>query len=399
MMTSIPRKIQAFQNTHVMNGAVAVAQDGETIYANGFGIADHLTNQLCTKDTQFFIASITKQFTAAALLHVFWHRDPSIESLKAALHIPLINYLPANDSIWSAYMPEWADKVSLHHMLTHTSGIPTTSFQKNENTVIPPAEVIKTLKDKPLLFEQGTKYQYSYAGYFLLSEIIARLAGKSLSQYLNDHFFKPLGLHNTFMPEIGTCRTMKESGDYPNLARGYACFEILLPIETETYGRNALLCGAGGLVSTVTDLLKWNENLYGNKVFPSEVTDLMLSEHVQIDSEDAPSYYGYGIIKTKYKNGDVFKHDGSMAGFISTLQYKPCDKLSFVALANFNIYYCQKFSQAFDEEYKRLSHIENKTDLNAAVDQAMEERFPGFLAIKKNHELMKLKDIVTLDTK
>lgn len=398
MMTSISRKIQEFRKTNVMNGAIAVEQGGEVVYANGFGIADHLTNQLCTKDTQFFIASITKQFTAAALLHVFWHRDPSLESLKAALHIPLINYLPANDSIWSGSIPEWAEKVSLHHMLTHTSGIPAPSFQKNESTVIPPAEVIKTLKDKPLLFEPDTKYQYSYAGYFLLSEIIARLAEKSLSQYLNDHFFKPLGLHNTFMPEIGTCRTMKESGDYPNLSRGYTYFENSLPTETKTYGRNALLCGAGGLISNVTDLVKWNENLYGNKVFPGEVTELMLSEHVQIDSEDAPSYYGYGIIKMKYKNGDVFKHDGGMAGFISTLQYKPCDKLSFVALANFNLYYCQKFSQAFDEEYKRFSHIKNQTDLNKAVDQAMEERFPGFLAIKKNHELMQLKDIVTLDT-
>jgi CubicO group peptidase (beta-lactamase class C family) len=397
-MTLIPKKIQEFQKTHVMNGTIAVAHGGETVYANGFGIADYLTNQLCTKDTQFFIASITKQFTAAALLHVLWHKDPSVESLKAALHSPLINYLPANDFMWSGSIPEWAEKVSLHHLLTHTSGIPTTSFQKDESTVIPPAEVIKTLKDKPLLFEQGTKYQYSYAGYFLLSEIIARLAGKSLSQYLNDHFFKPLEMHNTFMPETGTCRTMKASGDYPNLARGYTCFENSLPTETKTYGRNALLCGAGGLISNVTDLLKWNENLYGNKVFPGEVTELMLSEHVQIDSEDAPSYYCYGIIKIKHTNGDVFKHDGGMAGFISTLQYRPCDKLSVVALANFNIYYCQKFSQAFDEEYKRFSHIKNQTDLNKVVDQAMEERFPGFLAIKKSHELMQLKDLITLDT-
>jgi len=92
----IPRKIQEFQKAHIMNGAIAVAQGGETIYASGFGIADHLTNQLCTKDTQFFIASITKQFTAAALLHVLWHKNPSIESLKAALYTPLSHYLPAN---------------------------------------------------------------------------------------------------------------------------------------------------------------------------------------------------------------------------------------------------------------------------------------------------------------
>ena len=124
----------------------------------------------------------------------------------------------------------------------------------------------------------------------------------------------------------------------------------------------------------------------------------MLSEHVQIDSEDTPSYYGYGIIKMKYTNGDMFKHDGGMAGFISTLQYRPCDKLSFVALANFNIYYYQQFSQTFDEEYKRFSHIKNQTDLNTAVNQSMEERFPGFLTIKKSHELMQLKDIVTLET-
>ena len=155
MTVLIPRKIQEFQKAHVMNGAIVVAKGGETVYANGFRIADHFTNQLCTKDTQFFIASITKQFTAAALLHVLWHRDPSIELLKAALHSPLINYLPANDSIWSGSIPEWAEKVSLHHMLTHTSGIPAPSFQKNESTVIPPAEVIKTLKDKPLLFRNA----------------------------------------------------------------------------------------------------------------------------------------------------------------------------------------------------------------------------------------------------
>ncbi len=389
---TITDKIQQFQQSHVLNGAIAVAQGNSNIYASGFGIADHTNNQPCTKDTQFFIASITKQFTAAALLHILWHQNPSIKSLKKALHKSLAYYLPASDPLWEGSMPQWANEVTLHHMLTHTSGLPAPNFQPNETITLSPVEVVNAFKSKPLLFTPGTNYQYCYSGYFLLSEIIARLAGKSLSCYLRDHFFIPLGMENTFMPENGTCRTMKASGNYPNVARGYTYIKQPL-VETKIYARNALLCGAGGMVSTVSDLLLWNQHLHNNQVLPAEVTALMLAEHVQIDPDDQSTYYCYGIQKIKTQKGAVFKHDGSVAGFISTLQYRPCDQVSLATLANYNIYHSDEFKQACNEGSATLYHIKNQELYKKLLDEAIEKRVPGFLDIRKRHELIQLKDI------
>ncbi len=389
---TITSKIQQFQKSHMLNGAIAVAKNNTTIYANGFGIADHTNNQPCTKDTQFFIASITKQFTAAALLHVLWQQNPSIESLKSALHAPLAHYLPASDPIWGGLMPQWAKEVTLHHMLTHTSGLPAPNFQPNEEITLTPAEVAASFKSKPLLFAPGTNYQYCFSSYFLLSQIITRLSGKSLSAYLNEYFFIPFGMKNTLLPESGTCRTMKASGQYPNISRGYTYIKQPL-VETKNYARNALLCGAGGMVSTVSDLLIWNHHLHNNQVLPAEATALMLTEHVQIDPEDPSTYYCYGIQKIKTPNGDIFKHDGSIAGFISTLQYIPCDQVSFATLANYNIYYADEFKQACNEGSATLYHIKNQELYKKLLDQAIEKRVPGFLDIKKRHILLQLKDI------
>ena len=335
---------------------------------------------------------------------VLWHRDPSIEALKVALQLPLSNYLPASDSIWAGSMPEWATRVTLHQLLTHTSGIASytalTSFESVVGKPISVVELTSMFKNEPLNFEPGEKFHYCNSGYFLLSEVVARLAGKTLSQYLTEAFFTPLGMHKTFMPEVGSGRTMKESGDYPNLARGYNCgIEPNSPmVEIEKYFDSTFSNGAGAIVSTVGDLVIWNYSLHNNMALPKEVTELMLTEHVLMDPENQTAYYCYGIMKTKYSNGDVFTHIGRVAGFFTTIAYRPHDQLSFVAFTNIRVG-TTVINAAFDEEYKRLSHIENETDLNAAVDQAMEERFPGFLAIKKSHELMKLKDIVTLDTK
>lgn len=387
----IAKKIQQFQKSHVINGVIAVAKNNTTIYMNGFGTADHATNQPCTKNTQFFIASLTKQFTAAALLHVIWNQNSSIEALKVALHTPLSHYLPASDPIWGRKIPQWTDEVTIHHMLTHTSGLPSPSIESSETISLTPEEVTATFKNKPLLFKPGTDYLYCYTGYFLLSQIIERLSGKSLSTYLDKHFFKPLGMLHTFLPESGTCRTMKFSGQYPNIARGYTYIKQPLT-EVTTYGRNALLCGAGGIISTASDLLIWNHYLYHYKVLPEQVTEIMLTGHVQISPDDATSYYCYGIKKIKTSDGGVFRHDGGMSGFISTLQYRPHDKLSFVVLENYNIYYAEEFKLS-NEETKNLAHIKNQELFLESLDRTIAKKVPDFLAIKKRHEMIQLTDI------
>ncbi len=121
--STIEEKIQKFQKSHYLNGVVAVARDGKAIYVKGFGIADHTKGQLCTDKTQFFIGSVSKQITAAALLHLLWNLKPFIKDLKEYLSKPLAEFLPEKDHIWDGVMPEWANQVTLHQLLTNTSGV------------------------------------------------------------------------------------------------------------------------------------------------------------------------------------------------------------------------------------------------------------------------------------
>ena len=256
-------------------------------------------------------------------------------------------------------------------------------------------------KNEPLNFEPGEKCQYCNSGYFLLSEVVARLSGKILSKYLADNFFTPLGMYRTFMPEVGNGKTMKESGDYPNLARGYNCgIEPNSPmIEVEKYYVNTFLNGAGAIVSTVGDLVIWNYSLHNSKTLPKEVAELMLTEHVLMDPENPTAYYCYGVMKTKYSNGDVFTHDGGVTGFSTTVTYRPHDQLSFVAFTNLSVYN-SAITAAFMQEYQNFKHLySNPEAFQTAVRDAIEKQFPDYLVADTRHALMHLKDIVTLDTK
>jgi len=332
-------------------------------------------------------------------LHVLWKKNLSIEALKTALQLPLNNYLPASDSIWSGSMPEWATKVTLHQLLTHTSGIASysdqQSFQSLVGNSISAVELANMFKNEPLNFEPGKEFHYCNSGYFLLGEVVARESGKTLSKYLADNFFTPLSMNHTFMPEVGSGKTMKKSGDYPNLARGYNCGVApnSLMVEIEKYFDNTFLNGVAGVVSTVSNLICWNYKLHHNMVLPPEVTELMLSGHVPMDPENSMVYYCYGIIKVKYPKGDVFTHGGDLYGFSTTLTYRPHDQLSFVAATNV-VVSTPEIEAAQAQEHENLKHIKNQNQYMATVDALMEGKFPGFIEAKKRHALMTFWDLI-----
>ena len=379
---TIDQKIQKFQEAHLMNGAVAVAIGDETIYATGFGVADNSKTpaQACTPDTQFFIGSVTKQFTAAAVLHVLYARLGT--ALREALHKPLSQYLTEADPIWAGDMPAWANHVTLHHLLTHTSGIASytslESFKSNRGNPISIMALVSIFKNEPLKFEPGAKYEYCNSGYFLLGEVVTRLSGMSLSQYLANHFFKPLGMTHTFLPDEGTGRTMKDSGYYPNLARGYACNIDNSLAEILDYEHNSAPRGAGGIVSTVHDLLIWNRNLHKSRVLTPEVTTLMLTEHVIKDPKNPNSFYCYGIGKT-IQNGElVFEHNGGIPGFHTMLSYNSSSQLSFGSFQNVELAkaFLDKLCAAEDEaceQFKDLKESDRKR-FDDAVNAALENK-------------------------
>ncbi|MBY0280571.1 MAG: beta-lactamase family protein [Alphaproteobacteria bacterium] len=384
-----------------MNGAIAIAKDHLVFYAKGFGFADNsaVPTQLCNENTQFFIASITKQFTAAALLHVLRRKHQNIDELSAALHRSLSLHLPENDPLWDGDTPEWVNRVTLHHLLTHTSGLVSytavESFENNSNSPISTINLAKTFKNEPLKFIPGEKFEYCDSGYFLLSEIVTRLSGLSLDQYLTEHFFKYLGMMNTFLPDEDNGKIMKDLGCYPNLARGYEK-DINLgsqPKEITTYFHNSFLSGAGGIISTASDVLIWNYSLHNNKILTPEVTALMLTGHVRINEYEPHHFYCYGITRNIQEDKLVFQHDGGIPGFSTTLAYCSQNQLSFVAFQNLEvprhikaeIYNLGKEAQEIHKDLKLININKFENAVKETISSKIPDAYETYLKTQPMH--------------
>ena len=170
------------------NGAVLVAENGKVIYKKGFGLANMEWNIPVETDTKFRLGSITKQFTAALVLQL-------VEQGKIKLDGKITDYLPD-------YRKETGERITIHHLLTHTSGIPSYTslpgfFRDVSRNPFQVSEFVKKYASGDLEFEPGTKWRYNNSGYFLLGAIIERVTGKPYEQVLKQHILDPLGMKNT----------------------------------------------------------------------------------------------------------------------------------------------------------------------------------------------------------
>ena len=170
------------------NGAVLVAENGKVIFKKGYGLANMEWNIPNMPETKFRLGSITKQFTAMLILQL-------AEQGKLKLDGKIADYLPD-------YPRSTGEKVTIHHLLTHTSGIPSyTGFPQFSSEMsrdpYAPAAFVKTFSDSALQFEPGAKFSYNNSGYFLLGVIIEKVAGKSYEQALQENILQPLNMQNT----------------------------------------------------------------------------------------------------------------------------------------------------------------------------------------------------------
>ena len=299
--------VQAAHEHWGFNGAVAVAYGGKTILMRGYGNADAAFRDPNLPTTKFFIGSITKQFTAAAILLL--ESDGLVD-----LHEPITSYL--------GKFPKVAgDRITIHHLLTHNSGIrdfvdyPGILLQRT--SPIPAEEIIATMQNEPLLFEPGSDFSYSNTGYLLLGAIVETVSGQSYEAFLHNRIFKPLQMNNT-----GYGRRVMA---HPNRAEGYTMFEsgVLLdavPIEF------SVLHSAGALYSTVEDILKWDRALSESKVLSEETTLKMFTAY----SAD----YGYGWRLNIWPNHRLAYHGGFLDGFNCTFERWLDDKLTVAVFSN-----------------------------------------------------------------
>lgn len=327
---------QEFPIPDSFQGVVFLAQGDQILYQRAGGVAHLEKGDSISSSSQFLIGSVSKQFTAAALLKALWTQHPSLPSLKNSLQSPISTYLPADHPIWQGKAPPWIDTVTLHQLLTHTSGIVNftetpafqeASFYEQRHT---PDEVIDLIKGQNLLFTPGTQQSYSNTNYFLLSEIVSALTQTPFSQFLQEQFFQPLEMAATDQPPFGNS---------PLLQSAYPAF--VEPLQLDPSGQLAplntamdlsLAQGCGGIVSTAEDLWKWNVALHEKQtVLPPEVYELMITDYTSSLGEEAE---GYGLGIQEFSSGIIYGHQGRLETHNAMLLYAPQGSATVIILSN-----------------------------------------------------------------
>lgn len=334
--------MQAATKLDRFSGAVLIATNGRTLFSGGYNLADREWNIPNARDTKFRIGSMTKQFTSLAVMMLQ-------ERGKLDIHDPICKYVSDCPGAWQP--------ITIHHLLSHTSGIPDyvdfPDFHKTQTQPATGQELIDRFKDKPLLFKPGEKYEYSNSGYIVLGFIVEKTSGKTYAQFLQENIFAPLG--------------MKDSGYdsntaiIPHRAMGYV--QHGKSYENADYIDMTVPFAAGGLYSTVEDLLRWDQALYSEKLVSRKSLDAMFTPYKEI--------VGYGWAISSLFNRTMIHHNGGIDGFRSNIARFPSEKLLVVVLGNSEAVNADAITRdlaaiALGEKYE-LPHAQRAIELPPAV--------------------------------
>jgi len=297
------------------NGSALVAENGKIIFKKGFGQANMEWNIPNQPDTKFRLGSITKQFTAFLIVKL-------AEEGKIKLDVPITTYLPD-------YLKENGDKITIHHLITHTSGIPNYTSVPNflkEKSRNPssPEEFVKTFNKLPLDFKPGEKFSYSNSGYFLLGYIIEKVTGKTYEQYLQETILTPLKMANTGFDHSEVILKNRAAG-YEKKGKSYV---------NSSFIDMSIPYAAGSLYSTVEDLYLWDQALYTTKLLSEKSMESLFKSYITFGDES----YGYGWFLSEEKIGDkqykIVEHGGGINGFNTIISRVPADKNLVILLNN-----------------------------------------------------------------
>jgi CubicO group peptidase (beta-lactamase class C family) len=302
---------EAIDSGNVVGVSIGIALGDEILLADGYGFADLESSVPATAQTVYRIGSITKQFTAAAILQL-------AEQEKVALDDPLTKYLPE--------YPTGDHPVTIRHLLQHTSGIQSftdlPSYRRLMRHDASHDEMIDRFKDLPFHFEPGEQFRYCNSGYYLLGVILESAAGVPYEQYLQDNVFDPLCLEQTVYDR--TRRVV------PDRASGYRHGDD--GFENAPYLSMTQPFSAGALASTVTDLIRWQRALVSHQLLTEGSYELMTAKGVRSNGE--PIDYGLGLSIRKSDGRKTIGHGGGINGFRSNLTYYPESDHTIVVLAN-----------------------------------------------------------------
>lgn len=292
------------------SGTILIARDGATIVSKGYGLANVEFDAPNTPQTVFRLASLSKQFTAAAIL-ILQERGQLNVNDPACKHL-------------AQCPPAW-QPLTIRHLLTNTHGIPAINFQDIgalRALPIPHDQWYDATSKKPLLYTPGEKFQYLNPGYTLLGLIIERVSGKSYGDFLQDNIFGPLEMQRSGYEE--PLRIIK------NRAVGYRHMPDT-PIANLPYREVVRMFSAGGIFSTSEDLLRWSNALATGTILSRKSTEEMFTPFRDMQPGKG---YAYGLWSSQTFGRRRLAHGGNATGFINYIAFYPEDRVTVIVLSN-----------------------------------------------------------------
>ncbi|WP_162997965.1 serine hydrolase domain-containing protein [Brevundimonas lutea] len=320
---ALPRLEAALDANPRFMGGVLVAKGDQVLFRQVYGMADREAGRQMQLDSRFRLASVSKQFTAAAILRL---QDRGVLDIRD----PLCK--------WITECPEAWRPIRLHHLLTHTAGVPDLMQQSSwgliRQTPRTPEELTATTAEYRLSFEPGTAIRYSNAGYNLLGVVVERASGMSFEDFLETQFFEPLGMADTGSDaDAAGHDVIMGYGDFPQ------------GLTPQPNANVSVVFASGALYSTLDDMLVWQQALHRGHLLSDYSHAQMVMDHAPIDETGErvgrSRALGYGLYADRlgertdapFSDMQVY-HTGSWSGFRNLVLYQPDQDVTVVVLSN-----------------------------------------------------------------
>jgi CubicO group peptidase (beta-lactamase class C family) len=315
----------SLKSSNAPGAAVLVICNGQPVFRRGYGVTDLRTMHPIDAQTNFRLASFTKQFTAASIMLL-------VRDGKLHYDDHLTDIFPE--------FPAYGKSITVRNLLNHTSGLPDYEDILMKQYPDTPEEKIPQILDAGVLklleqqtsgnFAPGSKWEYSNSGYAVLAMIVEKVSGKSFGQFLQERIFTPLKMTHTLAYEKG-------ENEVPHRAYGHSKIDGVWQ-ETDQSPTSAVL-GDGGIYSSLDDLAKWDRALREHTLLSEEemraaLTPVQPRDGPPKSPESKPISYGFGWFLDPYQSHKRMSHDGNTIGFRTTIQRFPGEQVTVIVLAN-----------------------------------------------------------------
>jgi CubicO group peptidase (beta-lactamase class C family) len=307
---------QDYARRDAPGASVMVIKDGKVLFKKAYGLANLEEKTPCSTDTNYRLASLTKQFTAAAVMLL-------AERKKLSYDATLTDLFPG--------FPAYGKQITVRHLLNHTSGL--TDYEdlipKETTAPLRDAQVLELLKrERGTYFQPGSKFQYSNSGYALLALIVEATSHTSFASFLEENIFKPLGMRDTVAFENGVSVVKRRAYGYWKRADGSGGF------VRKDQSLTSSVLGDGGVYSSVEDLYKWDQALYTDRLLSRASLAEAFTPGVRINEEGEG--YGFGWFTATYRGHGTVWHYGSTTGFRTAIERFPDERFTVIVLVNRN---------------------------------------------------------------